>query len=302
MVAVTNLEANRLPPDRETAQAKQTNAAGRTTAGEGTARAGRTERSRKVNPARIVLIESRMWLRDCLAYALASFLPDVAIEGANTVDEIVAGPARLFLIGLDPRSGCQPAELGETIQALRRVGQGSPIGAYLHSDNAAVAALLAKMGVAGIVMPNASVAIAVASIRVMAAGGSFLPPQFVDRRADGPITDADVLDDEPPASEPRALAPPAEAPSSLDNLTARERDVLESLSAGRANKIIAFDLHISENTVKAHLRSIMKKLHAANRTQVAMRVGELGAAVRKRSAPDDRSRRDPNRRPPNRSR
>jgi two-component system, NarL family, nitrate/nitrite response regulator NarL len=301
MVAVTNLEANRIPPDRETARAKQTNAAGRNAAGDETAQPGRKERSRTVNPARIVLIESRMWLRDCLAYALESFLPGVAIEGVNSIDDIVPGPGRLFLMGLDPRSGCQPAELSETIKTLRRVGEGSPIGAYLHSDNPSVAALLATLGVAGIVMPSASVAIAVASIRLMAAGGSFMPPQFVERRVDGPV-EADALDCVAPAPEPRAIAPPAESPSSLDNLTARERDVLESLSAGRANKIIAFDLHISENTVKAHLRSIMKKLHAANRTQVAMRVGELTAEVRKSGAPDNRSRRDPNRRPPTRSR
>src|SRR5271170_3787605 len=108
MVAVTNLEANRLPPDRETARAKHTNAAGRNAAGEG-AQPGRAEWGRTVNPARIVLIESRMWLRDCLAYALASFLPEIAIEGANSVHEIAPGPARLFLIGLDPRSGCHPA-------------------------------------------------------------------------------------------------------------------------------------------------------------------------------------------------
>jgi len=146
------------------------------------------------------------------------------------------------------------------------------------------------------------VAIAVASIRLMAAGGSFLPPQFVERQSDGPVVDAGALEIEPPAREPRAIAPPTEPPSSLDNLTARERDVLESLSAGRANKIIAFDLHISENTVKAHLRSIMKKLHAANRTQVAMRVGELGADIRKSGASDDSGHRDPSRRPPPRSR
>src|SRR5271168_2522572 len=146
MVAVTNLEANRLPPERETARAKHINAGGRNAAGDGSAQPGRGERSRAVNPARIVLIESRTWLRDCLAYALASFLPDIAIEGANAIDEVAPGPARLFLIGLDPRSGCHPAELSETIRSLRRVGEGSPVGAYLHSDNAAVAALLAKMG------------------------------------------------------------------------------------------------------------------------------------------------------------
>ena len=57
------------------------------------------------------------------------------------------------------------------------------------------------------------------------------------------------------------------------SLTPREREVLARLRAGRANKTIAFDLHISEGTVKAHLRSIMSKLNATNRTQAAVRFG-----------------------------
>ncbi|MGD0639202.1 MAG: response regulator transcription factor [Roseiarcus sp.] len=220
---------------------------------------------------RIVLIETRRWLRDCLAYALVRFLPETAVEGATSVDEVVPGPARLMLIGLDPRSGCEPAQLRHTFETLQRVGAGSPIGVYLHADNAAVAKLLATLGVAGIVLPSASVEIAVASVRLMAAGGTFLPAGVVDH---GEETDAPTPAAERPAQDapPPAAARPNEMPAPLQSLTARERDVLNSLSAGRANKNIAFDLQMSESTVKVHLRSIMKKLHAANRTQAAMRL------------------------------
>ena len=46
--------------------------------------------------------------------------------------------------------------------------------------------------------------------------------------------------------------------------------MLHSLRSGNQNKIIAYELGISESTVKVHLRSIMKKLNASNRTQVAL--------------------------------
>ena len=41
------------------------------------------------------------------------------------------------------------------------------------------------------------------------------------------------------------------------------------MTAGRRNKEIAAELEISENTVKYHLRNILEKLHAQNRTEVA---------------------------------
>jgi DNA-binding NarL/FixJ family response regulator len=57
----------------------------------------------------------------------------------------------------------------------------------------------------------------------------------------------------------------------LDALTARERDVLESLSEGLPNKAIALRLGISEHTVKFHLSSIFSKLGVSSRTEAVRR-------------------------------
>jgi two-component system nitrate/nitrite response regulator NarL len=54
------------------------------------------------------------------------------------------------------------------------------------------------------------------------------------------------------------------------NLTAREMDILHLLVAGEPNKVIARRLSITEATVKVHLRSLLKKINAANRTQAAI--------------------------------
>lgn len=52
-------------------------------------------------------------------------------------------------------------------------------------------------------------------------------------------------------------------------LTARELEVLGRIVAGRSNKEIAGDLHISEATVKTHINSILSKLGVSDRTQAA---------------------------------
>ena len=59
------------------------------------------------------------------------------------------------------------------------------------------------------------------------------------------------------------------------SFTPREIEVLHRLRQGLQNKIIAYELGISESTVKVHLRNVMKKLNASNRTQVAFMLRRL---------------------------
>lgn len=66
-----------------------------------------------------------------------------------------------------------------------------------------------------------------------------------------------------------------------DSLTTREIEVLQQVAMGNANKIIADRLAISEDTVKAHMKNILSKLAANDRTHavtIAMRRGFLDLA------------------------
>ena len=53
-------------------------------------------------------------------------------------------------------------------------------------------------------------------------------------------------------------------------LTGREVDVLRSVAEGNSNKLIASDLFVSEHTVKGHVRNILSKLGASDRTHAVM--------------------------------
>ncbi len=52
--------------------------------------------------------------------------------------------------------------------------------------------------------------------------------------------------------------------------TPRERELMMLLARGMQNKNIAYELKISENTVRAHIGNIMRKYHLQNRTQIAI--------------------------------
>jgi DNA-binding NarL/FixJ family response regulator len=61
-----------------------------------------------------------------------------------------------------------------------------------------------------------------------------------------------------------------------DPLTAREREVLQLISQGLSNKLIARELQVSEHTVKFHISSIFAKLGAASRTDAISRGARQG--------------------------
>ena len=68
----------------------------------------------------------------------------------------------------------------------------------------------------------------------------------------------------------KAIARQASAGEPLiEGFTQRQSQILDCLRRGMANKLIAYELGMCESTVKVHIRNIMKKLKATNRTQVA---------------------------------
>jgi len=62
----------------------------------------------------------------------------------------------------------------------------------------------------------------------------------------------------------------------FETLSTRERRIMALVASGLMNKQIAGEFRVREGTVKVHRHNVMKKLGARNRTEVAIRVAELG--------------------------
>ena len=59
-------------------------------------------------------------------------------------------------------------------------------------------------------------------------------------------------------------------------LSQRELDIIRHLADGNSNKTIAIELSITEATVKVHLKTVLRKIGVANRTQAVIAVSRLG--------------------------
>lgn len=69
------------------------------------------------------------------------------------------------------------------------------------------------------------------------------------------------------------------AATKLRELTPQQFRVLQMVGAGQLNKQIAYELGVSEATVKAHMTAIMRKLGVSNRTQAVLIAGKLGLNI-----------------------
>jgi len=216
---------------------------------------------------RLVLLEPRGVLRDSLAYSIATHIPEAAVESYGRLEEVAPGRANLLLIGVDPHRDGEAEALQGTIGALRDLCGDAPIGVVLARADAALMRKFGALGIAGVVQHDAGLAIAIAAIQLMWVGGFCLPPESA--RADE-IAAAPSSRLAAPTPTPSAPEPGRKDSVCEHGLTSRECDVLRILREGHQNKIIAFELGISESTVKVHLRNMMKKLRASNRTQVAL--------------------------------
>jgi DNA-binding NarL/FixJ family response regulator len=220
-------------------------------------------------PWRAALVAPPGLFRDGFARLIAICVAELRLECHDSVEDVVPGSVRLGLLAFDP-GACTREALCASIETLRARCDGAPIGVVTPDDHAPGAAGLGALGVAGVISLSAGVDVAVAAVRLMSLGGYCLPPEA----SPSPVAPRSIACDE--AEQAKTEAPPREAgaidePAALHgDLTARERDVMHSLRSGHQNKIIAYQLGISESTVKVHLRNIMKKLNASNRTQVAL--------------------------------
>lgn len=101
-------------------------------------------------------------------------------------------------------------------------------------------------GVDGYVIKSSEPDHVLSAIRSVCAGQSSFPLNIMQSMARGEI-----------------------AHNALESLTPREMEIVEFVKQGLSNKIIAYNLKLSENTVRNHLRNIMEKLGLRNRVQVA---------------------------------
>jgi len=121
-------------------------------------------------------------------------------------------------------------------------------------------------GADGFINLNSSREVIIKSLELVALGETILPARLLLSALEGTTGSAHGI-----TAANDAWGDTDEAPLPKGrNLSAREREILGLIKEGSPNKVIARELDVTEATVKVHVKAILRKIGASNRTQAAM--------------------------------
>ena len=181
----------------------------------------------------------------------------------NLRDEVIAS-VKLLVLNIASRA-IGDKSVRDNILLLRHNFRDCPIIVLGDRTNGGQVTQAVQQGVNGYIPTTLTATVVKEALRLVRAGGIFLPASaLVDA-----LAQVDAA-----AGDPHPIAQPAGdddlEPHNGPTFTPRQQEVLERLCRGDSNKVIAYELNMQESTVKVHIRQIMKKLKATNRTQAAL--------------------------------
>ena len=209
---------------------------------------------------RVLLIDDHVMFRQGLKFLLSDLDASLQFFEAGSceqaVESIQAEPVNLILLDLN-----MPGTSGlEALEAIASAAPAVPVAVLSGEDNPALIRATIEAGASGFVPKSSSSDILVAALKLILAGGVYLPPNVLNY-AEPQLSAATVGLEE----DKRPIL-----------LSERQTAVLLRAIQGLPNKVIAIDLGIAEGTVKSHLSFAFKALGVNNRTEAVFAAARLG--------------------------
>jgi DNA-binding NarL/FixJ family response regulator len=199
----------------------------------------------------IVVIESHRFLRECIRRSMqpAFSLPIVTYSTLSELElGLKAASAAIVIVSWMEASDESDTN---TLNALSELVPNVPVVVLAQKNDVDLARTAIRHGAKGYIPCTLGFDITIEAVRFVLAGGTYVPMDCVL------------------ATGPGGQASPVPRPSG--GVTAREAAVIRALQQGKSNKVIAYELNMCESTVKVHVRNLMKKMKAKNRTDLAIK-------------------------------
>jgi DNA-binding NarL/FixJ family response regulator len=198
----------------------------------------------------VAVIDEHLFTRECIATSLKTLGDNLEVASFGACHDYLQSTNSYDLLLYHSHQSITDGHSRERLAMLAKLMEICPLVILSVFDSPESILEAFENGVTGYI-PTAttSVKLAIEIIRLVRAGGTFVPSTVLLRELNR-----------------RGAALPA---IGIGGLTARQMQVLDFLRRGKANKIIAHELGVSESTIKVEIHNIKKKMNATNRTEVA---------------------------------
>jgi DNA-binding NarL/FixJ family response regulator len=212
----------------------------------------------------IGVVDEHSFTRECITRSLRGFDDSLAVVSFGTCDDCLQTTRGLeVVLYYAHHSVVHNSSDDQALVPVNTLQKIAPVIVLSAVDSPHLIIKAFENGARGYI-PTASTnpELVIEIIRLVRAGGTFMPLTSLSPRTINGEDATTIV-------------------TKSQRFTPRQMAVLNHLRLGKANKIIAYDLGMSESTVKIHIRNLMRKMNATNRTEVACRAQAFVASASK---------------------
>ncbi len=206
---------------------------------------------------KVLITDEQSLFRDGLSLRLKQINQDIVILQSSSLAEmqkILSKETDIDILILD----IDLAELNATeiISKIKSLAPNTKIVAISSSEDTRNIKKILSCGVKGYIPKRSDSNILSGALKLILDGGTYIPPAMLDNGVD--------------YSTYQVNSPLKK------NLTNRQSQVLDLIAQGKSNKQIAYDMGVSEATVKLHINALLRCLKVNNRTQAVITAQKMG--------------------------
>ena len=205
---------------------------------------------------KILIADDHALFRDGLALSLERLMPEAVItqaSGYSQVFKILNSEPLPDVLILDVEMQDLP-----WLESLKQISQDAPelkIIVISASEDGRTIRTILNTGVKGYIPKRSEIKVFNNALRLVLDGGTYVPPNLLENSSLNNISGRSI---------------------GLKTLTNRQTQVLDLIAQGKSNKQIAYDMGVSESTVKLHINALLRSLHVNNRTQAVITAQKIG--------------------------
>lgn len=207
---------------------------------------------------KVLIADEQSLFRDGLTLRLKEINQNIDILQSSSLTEmlqILSAEPNIDILILDIDLAGFSAE--ETIKNIQNISPSAKIIAISSSEDVHNIKNILSLGAKGYIPKRSDSNILSGALKLILDGGTYIPPIMLKTDSISKSTSPTL----PPLKK---------------NLTNRQSQVLDLIAQGKSNKQIAYDMGVSEATVKLHINALLRSLKVNNRTQAVITAQKMG--------------------------